>query len=194
MAERRCLWQTVYGVFTRPLFGTVTIPRDARVDPTHFDAEGYPVWCPDCGYLLRGLPDGSCPECGTAFDRGRLLVQQYVRLQLPKRHRARRWGRWLFWGGMTGLFAMPGILLALWILTQFGDAHLAMRFFEWKRARLLTAALGGCGVLAIGMFETSVFWEWAATRHLRRQRGAVLREARADVRRASAAAASATNK
>jgi hypothetical protein len=24
--------------------------------------------CPDCGYDLRGLPSGQCPECGRAFD------------------------------------------------------------------------------------------------------------------------------
>ena len=28
--------------------------------------------CPRCGYNLRGLPDGKCPECGTPFERDTL--------------------------------------------------------------------------------------------------------------------------
>ena len=28
--------------------------------------------CPACGYNLRGLPDGDCPECGTPFERATL--------------------------------------------------------------------------------------------------------------------------
>jgi uncharacterized paraquat-inducible protein A len=34
--------------------------RDARQDPGR---------CERCGYLLRGLPEPRCPECGTPFDR-----------------------------------------------------------------------------------------------------------------------------
>jgi hypothetical protein len=28
--------------------------------------------CPTCGYNLRGLPDGACPECGGRFERATL--------------------------------------------------------------------------------------------------------------------------
>jgi hypothetical protein len=48
------------------------------VDPGRLAEAEFPVICPQCAYLLRGLPDGSCPECGRPFERGRLLVQQYV--------------------------------------------------------------------------------------------------------------------
>lgn len=65
-------------ILSRPLFGTRVIPKDAAVDPALFQEEEFPVYCPKCDYLLRGLPDGKCPECGQSFQRGVLLVQQYV--------------------------------------------------------------------------------------------------------------------
>lgn len=64
------------------------IPPDARVDPDRFPEEEFPLYCPACDYLLRGLPGNRCPECGQAFDRGRLLVEQYVIQQ-----DARNWPR-----------------------------------------------------------------------------------------------------
>lgn len=27
------------------------------------------IYCPDCGYDLRGIPEGACPECGFRYDR-----------------------------------------------------------------------------------------------------------------------------
>ncbi len=62
----------------RPLFGPRVIPARARANPELLPEEEFPVHCPGCGYLLRGLPGAICPECGTPFDRGRLLVEQYV--------------------------------------------------------------------------------------------------------------------
>ena len=49
---------------------------DARADISRLPENQFPIWCPKCDYLLRGLPDGRCPECGTEFERARLLVQQ----------------------------------------------------------------------------------------------------------------------
>ena len=37
----------------------------------HSDTE-IRLHCPMCGYNLRGLPDGKCPECGTPFERDTL--------------------------------------------------------------------------------------------------------------------------
>jgi len=54
------------------------IPPDTQVDPESFPEKDFPLFCPVCDYMLRGLPTERCPECGTPFDRGRLLVQQYV--------------------------------------------------------------------------------------------------------------------
>ncbi len=49
-----------------------------RVDPTSFPEDEFPIFCMICDYELRGLPEPRCPECGTPFDRGRLLVRSYV--------------------------------------------------------------------------------------------------------------------
>lgn len=44
-----------------PIFGTVVIPAGARVDATRFSDDEFPVECPKCGYLLRGLSSDRCP-------------------------------------------------------------------------------------------------------------------------------------
>jgi hypothetical protein len=40
------------------------------------------LYCPACGYNLRGLPEYRCPECGGEFDVGELVVSQ-----IPWAHR-----------------------------------------------------------------------------------------------------------
>ena len=59
----------------RPLFGTFVVPKNARVDPAVFPEEEFPIYCLKCGYLLRGLPDGPCPECGRSCYRKRTFEQ-----------------------------------------------------------------------------------------------------------------------
>lgn len=54
------------------------IPPETRVDPSRFSEDEFPVSCPQCEYELRGLSGECCPECGRPFDRGRLLVEQYL--------------------------------------------------------------------------------------------------------------------
>jgi len=76
------------GLFRYRMVAGEVIPPDARVDPEHFPEKDFPLYCPVCEYLLRGLPSERCPECGTPFDRGSLLVQQYV-----IEHGKRRWKR-----------------------------------------------------------------------------------------------------
>src|SRR5690606_29210383 len=38
-------------------------PSSPAIDPSAHRA----LVCKDCGYDLRGLPDGACPECGRRF-------------------------------------------------------------------------------------------------------------------------------
>lgn len=72
-----------FAFLRRPLFGTTSVPAGARVNPDLFDDAAFPVTCPHCTYLLQGLPEPRCPECGQPFDRGRLLVEQYVTREAP---------------------------------------------------------------------------------------------------------------
>lgn len=90
-------------VLKRPLFGTRVIPAGARVDPSQFSEDEFPVYCPKCDYLLRGLPAARCPECGADFDRGKLLVEQYVTVDGLPRLRRGRLNRLAYWVAMAGL-------------------------------------------------------------------------------------------
>jgi rubrerythrin len=60
-------------------------PYNGRVD---IDLEQLPIpnWglvCPQCGYLLQGLPQHRCPECGAAFS-VEDLVRPWTRLRSPR--------------------------------------------------------------------------------------------------------------
>lgn len=89
------------------------IPPDARVDPDEFPEKEFPLYCPECDYLLRGLPEARCPECGHPFDRGRLLVEQYV-IEQGKRlwMRMGKYAKALLVIGCLLIF-VPKILIAL---------------------------------------------------------------------------------
>ncbi len=94
----------------KPLFGTLVNPRDATVDPALFPEDHYPVFCTKCGYCLRGLPDGKCPECGTTFARGQLLVRTYVKVWsgvLWRDSAARKW----VWRFIVTGYALPVVAI-----------------------------------------------------------------------------------
>lgn len=63
------------------------------VDPAQFPEREFPVRCMRCAYLLQGLDEARCPECGDPFDRGILLVEQYIRDRLPQCDSGRRVAR-----------------------------------------------------------------------------------------------------
>jgi hypothetical protein len=94
------------------------VPPDARVDPAAFPDDQFPVYCPQCRYLLRGLTSDRCPECGTPFDRGRLLVGQYI--FSPERWQCARSWKWAIWAMVIGF--LPTAASALF---AFGTQLLA---------------------------------------------------------------------
>ena len=95
----------------RPLFGTKVISPDVAVDPSRFPEAEFPVRCTQCDYLLRGLPDGKCPECGREFNRGNLLVRQYVLEHGQRTSRSSSTGRWAK-GLAIGGFLLLAIIYA----------------------------------------------------------------------------------
>ena len=58
------------------------------------------------------MPDNRCPECGKAFDRGRLLVDQYVRERDHRLWRRGGLGRWAAF-----LSAIVLVVVALYVVT-----------------------------------------------------------------------------
>ena len=124
----RGLLAKVSRLLYRPLFGTFVVPKDARVDPALFSEEDFPVFCPKCRYSLRGLRDGLCPECGQPFERGGLLVRQYVfewGEALWRRTRLGRVSRWCVVGAFICVacpaLALVGICL-YYVYWLFGRA------------------------------------------------------------------------
>lgn len=116
-------------------FGTRVSRCDAWVEPSSFPEEEYPVYCGKCGYLLRGLPGGKCPECGEVFERGRLLVCQYV-FEWP----AARWmhstaGKWFSWlltiGVAVPLLGVLGFLASACLIDWDSSTPFASTTMDW---------------------------------------------------------------
>ncbi|MFH1107863.1 MAG: hypothetical protein V1790_01505 [Planctomycetota bacterium] len=110
--------EAIIRALNRPIFGTRVIPSDAVVDPTRFPEDKFPTCCDACGYLLRGIPDGNCPECGRPFARGRLLVMQYVikyGWTSWRGSRSAKWARVLLVIGVT-MYAIPAVAAVILIL------------------------------------------------------------------------------
>lgn len=146
-----------------PLFGAREIPRDVAVDPAQFSEEEYPVNCPKCGYLLRGLPDGNCPECGKPFERGRLLVLQYVhgwRGEVWRQSKPGIWCRRLFVLGFVFNAAALAILICF-AAPEFRNSArpstLAADHLDFAISILVMALmLVGMAILVIGAVMTLV--------------------------------------
>jgi hypothetical protein len=115
------------GLLNRPLFGTRVIPADARVPAAGFSEDEFPVFCSNCEYLLRGLSSSRCPECGEPFDRGRLLVDQYVR---ERDHRLWKRGGLGRWAGRLAAATM--VLLLLYIAGTHAAAHWVLPLAQSK--------------------------------------------------------------
>jgi hypothetical protein len=119
------------------------LPPDARVDPDQFPPDEFPVYCMQCGYDLRGLVEPRCPECGQAFDRGRLLVDQYVRCRRPRSDRRYRAGSRLSWVGCALMILLLAGWHAGWLLVVLEPGTgLAWRTLvdAWPAALLFFAA------------------------------------------------------
>jgi hypothetical protein len=68
--------------------------NSAPADALSADAEA--LYCPHCSYDLRHTPSARCPECGMAFDRGRLAVSQLAWAQRREMGRVRAFVRTVY--------------------------------------------------------------------------------------------------
>ncbi|MBU0641471.1 MAG: hypothetical protein KKB50_21635 [Planctomycetes bacterium] len=150
MSGLRDGWQRAWHALNHPLFGTKVIPKGAEVDPARFPEDEFPVYCPKCSYTLHGLPDDRCPECGEPFQRGALLVRQYIHDIWP---RPNRWGtaERVCWIAMwTSLGIMAIVLGASYMVSKD----------RWPAAvcpRLVSFVLGDLGSWAMWVLR-NVGW------------------------------------
>lgn len=133
----------------RPLFGTKVIPPDAAVPQADFPDDEFPVFCPGCDYLLRGLAHSRCPECGREFDRGRLLVDQYVRERAHRLWEHGLLGRW-----SARMAAAVLGLLALWVI----GTNVAWRLASFPLPGIKTTARQVDRWVAMLQVAHQLFW------------------------------------
>ncbi len=75
------------------------VPPDGEVQtPTWVTAGVEPerLRCPQCSYIVVGLPEARCPECGRYFDWQAVLAAARSGWRLPI-ETAKGWRRWSFW-------------------------------------------------------------------------------------------------
>jgi hypothetical protein len=155
-----------------------------RVDPAAFPEDEYPVRCLECGYDLRRLPDGRCPECGEAFERGRLLVEEYARGRLP---RNAKWTRRASCIGILVLHAAyaPFLIVVVWAYweTRGGPSFPMEIALPWTLGGSIVGASIGLALSIFGVIlaervrpprekrrlvRTTVFQAWREDRAQRR--------------------------
>lgn len=96
----------------------VILPRVSAPAPDPLE-----LFCPSCGYDLRGSPNDTCPECGGTFDRAAMAVSA-----IPWEHRRSLGGWRAFW--RTALIATyrPG----RWVSEAAKDlSYPAAQRFRW---------------------------------------------------------------
>lgn len=85
--------------------------RVTVLDPADVDLDALPK-CAECGYILYGLPERRCPECGTPFSSYDLRQPTYVRRQVDRRAWFERFFTGL--GALLILVSVGPVMYASW--------------------------------------------------------------------------------
>ncbi len=171
---------TTEGLFARIAAAFGYLAPGTRVDPDLFAEDEYPVYCLTCGYHLRGVGAPRCPECGTEFDRGQLLVDFYARGQRPRTSPTRKLLTALSAAArVCELIGWLQIPLGLVLLTVFHSALLPTSF---GRAIVVVTAYLVAPYCVYGLLLAARSWVDSATGVPRARRNAVRQAARDAVR------------
>lgn|GEM_PF-975117 len=94
--------------------------------------------CPRCRYIVFGLPEARCPECGLVFDWQTVSQLAHSGLRLPI-ETARGWKRivggvqtWLMVLSRPWSFARFDARSSVWLATAFAVACMAVGVFVWS--------------------------------------------------------------
>lgn len=102
LAKEIVAWFVLAACFALPVAVLVHVARRRR-------ASGEPQ-CSRCGYLLIGLPEPRCPECGTPFTPGAEPTSAAPRLTFVQ--------RWCVTTGVIGAFI---VWLPLWLVGHYDE-------------------------------------------------------------------------
>lgn len=143
--------------------------RGARVDPAAFPEDEYPVFCQRCGYELRGVSEGRCSECGQEFERGALLIEQYVRQNPPRTNARYRYSRWVNWTSNVLLAPAFAVMLVFSVLgyvnERFRDASVDFLVKHQREASLgliVASRLMMLGLVGVALQIVSVWLLFSA--------------------------------
>jgi hypothetical protein len=125
--------------------------------------------CLDCGYVIEGLPEARCPECGRAFDFDDVRSFSWVSRTRDHRGVVSFGIALLGWvvtlaGGVLGgsMLAGAGLILhiaAFGYAIQFAPWHAGDAWPRWaKRAVILSAAFFLAGILVICFMFVILFF------------------------------------
>jgi hypothetical protein len=147
------------------------IPPEAHADPAIFPEEEFPIFCPKCNYLLRGLPDDRCPECGREFDRGRLLVEQYVLEYGKRRWRCVSKWAWRTWIAAVGLATFGELLVWFQVWAERRNPNVYLTTPTYFVSVFIAIVVASCMIaLVLGLVSGWLFLRWTrASRRKRRQ-------------------------
>jgi hypothetical protein len=102
------------------------------------------LYCPQCGYNLRGLSSDKCPECGLSLDRAAMLHSR-----LPWSHRQRIGYFRAYWRTLIlGTFSTPKLADELSRPVSFRDAQIF---------RFITIAIGWAPLAIVALVLTRLF-------------------------------------
>ncbi|UCG15479.1 MAG: hypothetical protein JSV19_09295 [Phycisphaerales bacterium] len=134
--------------------------QTSQTEETSDDA----LFCPECGYNLRAIPERRCPECGYGFDRVgvRDLAEQYVEAELAAFRRVTLCA--LAAIGLVGLGLLrQGVACGLVLVVAMGVAFGASVRYGIRDVPALFWLVLVLGIVPVPLLAGTPLWLWLAS-------------------------------